>query len=116
MELPTDKYKWDFDHTKELKIHSPVLQGSYKEIEQHYHNPEVLINQIKDERKLAAEAKIQEKEDKKKRLHEALYDDNAALEKRKLQIHREKKMRLLKEKNKKKLELKKAEAKRVQSK
>jgi hypothetical protein len=113
-ELPTDQYKWDFDHTKPLKIHSPVLAGSYQDIVQHYENPEVLINQITEKRKQAVEDKLKEKEERKKKMHESLYDDNAALEKRRLQIQREKKARILKEKNKKKLELKKAESRRLQ--
>jgi hypothetical protein len=116
IELPTDKFKFDFDYNKELKIHSPVLRGSYKEIEQHYQNPEILIKQITEKRELAAKEKLQAKEDAKRRLQEAIYDDDAVIARRRRQLQREKNERLLKEKNKKKMEVKREQARVQQAK
>jgi hypothetical protein len=107
-ESPLDKYNFDFDPNADLKLYTPILKGSYGEIESHYKNPSILLNAIEGRKQKEAEDKVKQKEDNKRKLQESLYNDDAVLEKRRLQAKKEKRMKLLKEHNKKKLAMKKA--------
>jgi hypothetical protein len=109
-ESPLDKYNFNFDPNAKLKLYTPILKGSYDEIQSHYMNPSILLNSIEERKEKASADKINQKEDAKRKLQESLYDDDAVLEKRRLQAKKEKRLKLLKEQNKKKLAMKKAAA------
>jgi large subunit ribosomal protein L4 len=100
-EIPTDKYKFDFDPNLELSLHTPVLKGSYEQIADHVRDPDKKINEIKERR--AAEVKEAErlKEERRKKIAESMYEDeDAILEKRRLKLRKERRMKLLKEQKK----------------
>ncbi len=107
---PLEKYDFNFDPNAKLKLYTPILKGSYDEIESHSKDPNILINAIHDRKNKEAEDRIKAKEEAKRKLQETMYDDDAVLERRRLQAKKEKRMKLLKEQNKKKLAARKAAA------
>ena len=115
-ESSLDKYKFDFDPNSPLRIYTPILKGSFKQIKYHYNNPDVIVKRVEERKEKDRLDKIRLKEENKKKLQESLYDDDTVLEKRRLQIKKEKRMKLLKEQNKKKLAMKKAIANKQQAK
>jgi large subunit ribosomal protein L4 len=104
-ELPIDKFKFDFDPNKELELHTPFLKGSYEVIKKSYMDMEGLVNSIKDKRMKAEEEKLRLKEEKKKKKTDELYSDDSMLEKRRLQLRKERRMKAMKESRR--LEIKK---------
>jgi hypothetical protein len=107
---PLEKYNFNFDANAKLKLYTPILKGSYDEIESHHKDPSILINTINERKNKEAEDRVKAKEDAKRKLQETMYDDDAVLERRRLQAKKEKRMKLLKEQNKKKLAARKAAA------
>jgi hypothetical protein len=61
-ESPLDKFNFDFDTNAKFKLYTPILKGSYDEIESHYNNPSILLNSIEERKQNEAGDKIIEKE------------------------------------------------------
>lgn len=95
--LITDQFKFDFDPEKKLIIHTPALQGSLEEIESHYRDPQKKIQEILENREKAKMEAEKAKEEKKQKEVESLYADNTAVEKRRAQLKRERRLKVQKE-------------------
>jgi hypothetical protein len=91
------QYSFNFDVRKPLKIYTPVLRGSMKKIIEDQLHPEILENKLVEEDK-NRKLKIQEmKEIERQKMIESQYSDDSAIQKRRLQERKLKKMLALKE-------------------
>ncbi len=100
MELPTDKYKYDFDAKTPLQFYTPVLRGSENKIREYVNNPEEWNKKIQDSREDVKQAERKAKENKVKKAVDSMYSDMAILEKRRRQLRRERKLKMMKEERK----------------
>lgn len=97
VKLENEAYKFDFDPNKTLVFHTPALKGSAAEIEAHFKEPEIRIKQIMEKREKLKLEKEKLKEENRAKIAENLYSDDTALEKRRLQLKKERRMKALKE-------------------
>ena len=95
--LPTDEFKFDFDPTLPLEIHTPALKGSMDRLNEYFANPEEVRAQALKERDDAIQARIQEKKKKTQQSTDILYSDSSLMEKRRRQLRKERRLKLLKE-------------------
>lgn len=100
MELQTDKFQFDFDHSRELQLHTPILKGSYEKIAEHFFDPEKLPKMVQERRMKEAEEKKRLRQERKMLAAESMYSTDNALEKRRLKLKKERRMKMLKEQRK----------------
>lgn len=98
-----ETYNFNFDPEQELAIYTPALRGSMNKIIEHVQHPEILKAKVHEERENRIKAKQDFKEDRKRRQQEALYDDESALIRKRMQLKKEKRLKLKKEENKERL-------------
>jgi hypothetical protein len=97
IKLPTDQFKFNFDPSLRLEIHTPALKGSMGKLNEYFQNPEGVKQKAIEERNSAIRAKIDEKKKKKQQSVDNIYSDSSLMEKRRRQLRRERRLKLLKE-------------------
>jgi large subunit ribosomal protein L4 len=107
IQLPTDQFKFDFDPSLPLEIHTPALKGSMDKLNEYFQDPEGVKQRAIQERDAAIKAKIDEKKQKKQQSVDNLYSDSSLMEKRRRQLRRERRLKLLKEERRQTIKKKK---------